>query len=78
MLKKMKSIGDSFMDTHNNCWVAWAAMGQDHICQPQLYLDKFIKSETRIKLAELIRKFKGNDEKAINVLTQLCAEYPVI
>lgn len=78
ILKQMKTIGDIFMDTHDNCWVAWAVMGQDHICLPQLYLDKFIKSETRIKLANLIERFKENDKKVINVLTQLCAGYPVI
>ncbi len=72
VLKQMKAIGDSFMDTHNNCWGAWAAMGENHICQPELYLDKFLKIETRTKIADLIRILKGNDENAIDVLTQLC------
>ena len=71
-LKHMKAVGDIFMDTHNNCWVAWAEMGQDHICRPELYLDRFIKKETRIKLTDLIKIFKRNDEKAIGILTQLC------
>lgn len=73
-IKQMKMIGDSFMDTHNNCWVAWGEMGKDHICQPELYLDKFMKKETRIQIADLIMGFKENDKKAINVLTVLCTE----
>jgi len=72
-LARMKEIGSSFMDTHNQCWGAWAAMGHDHRCQPELYLHQFVTRETREKLAGYVDLFKANDEKAIYVLEDIYA-----
>jgi hypothetical protein len=71
-LVRMREIGDFFMDTHNQCWGAWAAMGKDYKCQPDLYLDQFIQPETRQKLVEYVDGFRANDEKAMRVLDELC------
>jgi hypothetical protein len=70
-LAKMKEIGDAFMDTHNQCWKAWALMGKDHHCQPELYLDTFKGAAVRQKLAGYIHIFRANDEKAIRLLETL-------
>jgi len=71
VLARMRKIGDCFMDTHNKCWGAWAALGKDHICQPEEYLGKFIQIETRRQLAAFIDIFRANDEKAISILAEL-------
>lgn len=64
----MKAIGAYFMDTHNKCWGAWAAMGENHICKPEVYAENFRNSEVRDKVAEFIAEFKKNDVMVMQLL----------
>ena len=67
----MIEIGSSFMDTHNQCWGAWAVMGDDFRCRPELYLDRNVAAETRQKLAEYIEHFTANNKAAIRIIGDL-------
>jgi hypothetical protein len=68
MLAEMTRAGSAFMDTHNQCWGAWAVMGVDYRCQPEAHLEKFIRADTRAHLVEYLGIFRANDEAAIRHL----------
>ena len=73
LLAEMTRAGSAFMDTHNQCWGAWAVMGVDYRCQPEAHLEKFIRADTRARLVEYLGVFRANDEAAIRLLEILSA-----
>lgn len=78
VLARMKRVGEIFMDTHNQCWGAWAVLGKDHHCQPDLYGDTFIQRETREKIAQYIDIFRANDEKVVRVLDEIISRSSIL
>jgi hypothetical protein len=62
------AAGRALMDTHEACWEAWAAMGGDWQCLPELHAEGFRSREAREKTAKLIYRMKNNDEIALGEL----------
>ncbi len=65
------SVGKYLLDTHDICWEAWRAMGENHICEPEKYAERFRQPEVRRAVAEKIRRMAENDRRTLAELRDI-------
>ena len=63
-------VGAYHMQTHNQCWGAWAVLGQNHICEPDKYSQRLRERAVRDELARYIRTFQKHDRMAALLLEE--------
>ena len=68
LLPAYQRAGDAFMAIHNACWQGWAAMGQNHLCEPERHLAAFRRPEVRGAVAEIVEELRRLDETAMAAL----------
>ena len=74
LLPAYQRAGDAFMGIHNACWRGWAAMGKDHICDPEPYLAAFRQPAVREAVAGIVEELRQLDEAAMEALLSVGAE----
>ncbi len=63
-------LGGFFMETHNQCWQAWAAMGGNHICEPAKHSEMLRGRDVRMELQRFFQRFRRHDEVAALLLEE--------